>query len=483
MSRTKKKSDDGRVPGHRVPAWFEDAKLGIFIHWGLFSVPAWAPILPPGETMNDVVRETPRELGARLPYAEWYFNAMRIVDSPTARHHQATYGDAPYEDFRAPFEAGLAGWDPDRWADLFARAGAGYVVLVTKHHDGYCLWPSDVRNERKPGWHAPRDVVGELAEAVRRRGMRFGTYYSVGLDWTWEDLPIEEPADMLACIPREPGYVDYVDAHLRELVDRYEPSVMWSDIGSPIGFDLPAFLQYYLRRVPEGTINDRWRPPPPGLGNDGVRKAFNAAARAALPRLPEGAVTGHRLADFRTPEYMSPPTATNHKWESTRGIGAAFGINRNEPDDRLIAPDELVRSFADMVAKNGNLLLNVGPDDEGAIQPREATRLEALGAWLDGHAEAIVGTRPWVDAGSGDVRFTQAGGAVYAILLAPPAGPTVRLPGCAPLAGRPVELLGTEVGAGSGPLSARADGDDLLVDWPEGIDFGPARALRIGLRS
>ncbi len=478
-----RKKRDGRVPGHRVPPWFEDAKLGIFVHWGLFSVPAWAPNLPPGETMLDVVRRTPAELGARLPYAEWYANAMRVPDSPTAAHHRATYGDAPYEDFRTPFEATLADWAPDDWADRFARTGAGYVVLVTKHHDGYCLWPTDVPNPHRPGWHAPRDVVGELAAAVRRRGLRFGTYYSVGLDWTWEDLPIVEPADAYACVPQDPAYAAYADAHLRELVDRYEPSVMWSDIAAPPAFDLPAFLADYLRRVPDGTINDRWKVASPVLARPRVRRAVNATVRAALPRLPEtGPSSGHPLADFRTPEYSSPPAATNHKWEATRGMGAAFGINRNEPDDRLIDPDELVRSLVDMVAKNGNLLLNVGPDAAGAVQDREAVRLEALARWMDVNGEALVGTRPWVSASGTtaegvDVRFTQGEGAVYAVLLDVPTGPTVTLPGLAVLAHRPVELLG------HGPVEATAAGDDLALDWPAAGPNGPAVALRIGLRS
>jgi alpha-L-fucosidase len=474
---------DERIPGHRAPPWFEDAKLGIFIHWGLFAVPAWAPVLPPGETMLDVLRRTPGELGARLPYAEWYANALRIPGSPTAEHHAATYGDAPYEDFRKPFEAGLDDWDPDRWADLFARAGARYVVLVTKHHDGYLLWPSDVPNPNRPGWNAPRDVVGDLAAAVRRRGMRFGTYYSVGLDWTWEDLPIVEPADALACIPRDPAYVAYVDAHLRELVDRYEPSVVWSDIGSPPGFDLAAFLADYLRKVPDGTINDRWVVPPAVLTRPRVRTAVNAAVRVVLPRLPEmGPSSGHPLADFRTPEYSSPPAATHHKWEATRGMGAAFGINTNEPDDRLIDPDELVRSLVDMVAKNGNLLLNVGPDATGTILDRETTRLAALGAWMDINGEALVGTRPWVDAAATttegiEVRYTQADGAVYAVLLGTPDGTTVTLPGLASQAHRPVILLG------HGPLGTAVTGDDLVLAWPAVGPIGPAPALRIGLRS
>src|SRR5690606_319674 len=116
--------------------------------------------------------------------AEWYDNALRDPTSPTSAHHRQHHGDAPYDAFRAPFDAASQAFDAGAWADLFARAGARYVVFVTKHHDGYCLWPTDVPNPWKPGWNSERDFVGELAEAVRARGMRFGLYYSGGLDWT-----------------------------------------------------------------------------------------------------------------------------------------------------------------------------------------------------------------------------------------------------------------------------------------------------------
>lgn len=477
--RSKKKAG---LPGHRVPAWFEDAKLGIFIHWGLYSVPAFAPTLEPGQAMPDLLRAAPRELGARLPYAEWYANALRIPGSPTARHHAATYGDAPYEDFRVPFEAGLADWDPDAWAERFAATGAGYVVLVTKHHDGYLLWPSEVRNDRRPGWHSPRDLVGELADAVRARGLRFGVYYSTGLDWTWDDTPIREPLDMFAAVPRDPAYAAYVDAHLRELVERYRPSVVWSDIASPPGFDLRSFAVDYLARVPDGTLNDRWQHPPPLVDRPRARAVLNAAVGALLPRLPAGPIEPgfHPLADFRTPEYSSPGHARTEKWESTRGMGAAFGFNRNEPDDRLIAPDALVRDLVDVVAKNGNLLLNVGPDGTGALQPREVERLRALGTWMDASGEALVGTRPWIRAEGRtregiDVRFTQAGGAVHAVLLdVPPTGSDVTIEGLGLLDGRAVELLG------HGEVAAERRGDDLVVRWPDAEVPGPAPALRIG---
>jgi alpha-L-fucosidase len=158
---------------HPVPDWYEDAKLGIFIHWGLASVPGWAPL---SGSIHDIMTEHGEDPLKFSPYTEWYLNSMKFPDSPTASHHAETYGaDTPYDAFREPFETMLVErWTPEPWADLFAAAGARYVVQVTKHHDGYTLWPSDVPNPHKGGWNAPRDSVGELAAAVRARGIRFG---------------------------------------------------------------------------------------------------------------------------------------------------------------------------------------------------------------------------------------------------------------------------------------------------------------------
>lgn len=369
------------------PAWFPAARLGVFVHWGLFSVPAWAPRLDPGETMVDLLRHDPRHLGARLPYAEWYRNALALADSPTAVHHRATYGDAPYEAFQAEFERGLDRWDPDRWADQFAAAGARYVVMVTKHHDGYCLWPSAVAHPVRTGWHSGRDLVGELADAVRARGLRFGVYYSAGLDWSVSHLPIRQPVDIAACTPRGPAYRQYATAQLDELVERYRPSVVWGDMGAPPGFDLAGFIERYRRTVPDGVVNDRWNAPLPGAHRPVVRRVLNGLAAAVLPRLPAGPTYpgSHRLAHFRTPEYSWPTEPVPFAWETTRGMGTAFGHNTQERDEDLIAPDRLVADFAEIVGLGGNLLVNVGPLADGTITDAEARRLDHLGRWIADH--------------------------------------------------------------------------------------------------
>ena len=217
-----------------TPQWFDDAKLGIFIHWGPASVPAFAygPPLQPGELEDIMFGESERK---EMPYAEWYLNAMNYSDSETAQHHADTYGDAPYTDFQPTFEQNVnLGWDPNAWADLFYRSGARYVVLVTKHHDGYTLWPSDVANPNRENWGSPRDMVGELASAVRARGMRFGTYYSTGLDWTFQMVTEgDRVRDIMMSAPSSQAYADYTYAHMVELIDRYQPDILWADIGYP----------------------------------------------------------------------------------------------------------------------------------------------------------------------------------------------------------------------------------------------------------
>ncbi len=388
MSRTIDSSYDSTMsPGQSsspIPSWFPEAGLGIFIHWGLFTIPAFAPTLEPGRSLPELLREDPRNMGAQMPYSEWYANAMRIPDSPTARHHRDVWRDADYRSFQEPFEAGLDDWDPEAWADLFAASGAKYVVMVTKHHDGYCLWPSEVRHPKRSGWHSTRDLVGEVAEAVRARGLRFGVYYSTGLDWSVEHLVIRQIVDSPGCIPRSVDYARYVTEQLDELVDRYEPSVVWADIGAPKGFDVGGFKARLHRRVPDAVINDRWDPPLRGTGSAFGRRIYNGVFAKLASRMGDQPFLPgrHRLADFRTPEYSLPGPDVTYRWEATRGTGAGFGYNAAETEAHRIDPDALVALYDGIRAAGGNLLLNVGPKADGTILDSEATLVRHLGAHL-----------------------------------------------------------------------------------------------------
>jgi len=394
-----------------LPPWFDDAKFGIFVHWTAAAVPAFAPV---GPSPFDIAEHEGWEAAfARTPYVEWYLNSLSIEGSPVAEYHAEHHPDTPYDAFVAEFLAGHAGWDPAAWARLFRAAGAKYVVLVTKHHDGVTLWPSEIPNPNKENWASPRDCVGDLAAAVRAEGMRFGTYYSGGLDWSFGGLPITDFGSMIGAIPQTDEYLAYADAHWRELIDRYQPSVLWNDIGYPSNADLGALHDYYLERVPDGVVNDRFK---------------------------WAAPTDEVHSDFLTPEYSTVGPPDGRKWESTRGMGTSFGYNRMEDPADYLSVDDLVRMVIDVTAHGGNVLLNVGPMGDGRIPWTQAERLLALGAWLDTNSDAIYDTRPWTSAPADqcgptdgttadgrDVRFTWSptDGSVFATVIgARPAGDT-----------------------------------------------------------
>ncbi len=279
------------VKRHTAPAWWRDAKLGIFVHWTPASVPAFAPTT---EEVGALVAAGRSDALAHMPYTEWYENSLRFAGSPVARHHRDTYGNREYRTFAGDWEAALEQWDPEAWAAQFAAAGARYVVLVTKHHDGYCLWPTSVVNPQLPGFHSKRDVVGELAEAVRARGLRFGVYYSGGLDWTWNAHPIGRISDLALAQPRG-AYVEYAEAHVRELVARYRPSMLWNDISWPAPVaSLADLLADYYRAVPDGVVNDRFLPWSPAWSAVRFGAARTVVDRAAARSAARGAVSCHR---------------------------------------------------------------------------------------------------------------------------------------------------------------------------------------------
>ncbi len=322
------------------PQWFSDAKLGIFIHWGIYSVPAFA---------------------SKEGYAEWYYRGLMTNDDRKAFQERVYGKDFQYEDFVPMWKAEL--WNPDEWAELFKKSGAKYVLLVSKHHDGYCLWPS----RYSPGWNSVetgphRDICGELTEAVRKQGLKMGFYYSLP-EWKSEiHRWYVDPDDSIGT---------YVDTHmipqLKELITAYKPTILFTDgewRNSAKQWRATELISWYYNTVgEEAIVNDRW--------GDGQRHGF------------------------RTPEYSAGITLTDRPWAECRGLGRSFGLNRNELLENYMTSDELIRHFCVLVAAGGGMTLNVGPAADGKIPLLQQERLLDLGKWLAINGEAIYGTRPY----------------------------------------------------------------------------------------
>jgi alpha-L-fucosidase len=428
---------------HPLPRWYADAKLGIFIHWGLYSVPGWAPLVHSAHDFESL------DYIMHNPYAEWYLNSMRLEGSPTQVYHYEHYGASyDYYNFAPTFNKGIQKWNPDTWAKVFSDAGAKYVVLTTKHHDGFTLWPSAIPNPKLPAdrQHASRDIVGQLTEAVRKQGLRMGLYYSGGYDWTFVPGPIRVTEDYQKVKPQSEAYGKYADAQVRELIQRYHPAVLWNDIDYPkSGHPLQIMAEYY-DTVPDGVIDDRF---------------------------------GVKHSDFKSPEYETLNKISLTKWEECRGLGRSFGYNRAEGEAETIAPDELIYLLVDIVSKNGNLLLDVGPEADGTIPPVQMERLQALGTWLKENGEAIYGTHPWTraDGETTDgvrVRFTRTDSAVYATLLGKPKTGEITIKSLSPKPGTRIFMLGN-----ADALAWSQRGSDIRIKLPSTLPGEYAYVLKI----
>ncbi|SIO28856.1 alpha-L-fucosidase [Agromyces cerinus] len=391
-----------------LPEWFARAKLGVFIHWGAYSVPAWAESVVENGTVSD------EAYFPHNPYAEWYWNTMSIEGSPAAEWHRKEHGGAPYDDFLDAWRA--EEFDPEEWAALFARAGADYVIPTAKHHDGITLWNAPGTGGRNTVARGPqRDLVGDLAGAVRHAGMRFGVYYSGGIDWhVLPPRPILTHPELYASRPMDAAYHRYATAHVRDLIRRFRPDVLWNDIDWPDAGKTPGpdgvdgLFRHYYEQVPDGVVNDRW---------------------------------GVRHADFLTSEYESlrDRETAGKPWEHTRGLGLSFGHNRAEDPASMLSAGGLARHWVDVVARGGRLLINVGPTASGRIPDEQREALEGFGAWRaalgDAPAEVIAWADPADAFGPGGgpwLRFWNTAEAVI-VFVGDPGAHDIRLPNGATL--------------------------------------------------
>jgi len=327
------------------PQWFSDAKLGIFIHWGVYSVPAWSG---------------PEQ------YAEWFLRGIDSGDSARIDFQKRVFGEKfTYREYAPLFKTEL--FNAEEWAQLFARSGARYVILVSKHHDGYCLWPS----RYAPGWNSwdvgpHRDIVGELTTAVRNAGLKMGLYYSLP---EWNNRLFRwytDPNDQIG---------PYVEQHMipqfKELITAYKPEILFTDgewFHSAETWHAPELIAWYYNHVgPDAIVNNRW-----GAGSD---------------------------IGFLTPEYSAGIHVTDRPWAECRGLGRSFGLNRNEKLEAYLSASELIHFFVKAVAHGGGMTLNVGPGADGLIPLLQQERLVQLGQWLEVNSEAIYGAKPWAKPG------------------------------------------------------------------------------------
>lgn len=340
-----------------IPEWFTDAKFGIFIHWGLFSVPSWGPV-------TGSVYEK---------YAEWYWFRQNAQGDPYQSFvdfHNRVYGEkTKYQDFAKDFKAEM--FEPDKWADIINQSGAKYVVLTSKHHEGFTLWPSRQSwnwNSMDVGPH--RDLAGDLSKSIKAKGLHMGFYYSL---YEWFNPIYKENVSR------------YVEEHmmpqLKDLVTRYTPDIVWTD-GE---WDYPSdtwrsteFLTWLYNEssVKETVVvNDRW-----------------------------GKETRGKHGGYYTTEYdlvhnaSAAGTKISHPWEECRGIGGSFGYNRNENLEQYETSESLVHILIDKVARGGNLLLNIGPTADGRIPVIMQQRLKDIGDWLSVNGECIYNSKTWDNA-------------------------------------------------------------------------------------
>lgn len=399
---------------HATPKWFKDAKFGIYTHWGIYSVPA------------------------KGPNATWYPYNMYREGTPQWEHHVKTYGGPEkfgWKDFIPMFTA--KEFDPDSWAELFKASGAQYAGPVGEHHDGFCMWDTQYSQWNAAKMGPKTDVVGRLEQAFRKQGLRFLVALHHAENWWFyphwrkefdtsdpqysglygeaHDLEGRVGKDFFDQARPSKKFIDTWKAKIIEVIDKYDPDVLWFDFGLRGMPDQPKeeFLAYYFNR------------------------AIEHGKEVAVAYKDYDLVPGCGVVDL---ELGRLDRLAYHEWitDTTVDDGSGWGYLK---ETRYKSTSELIHYLVDNVSKNGYLLLNVGPKPDGTIPKEAQDILHGMGKWLSINGEAIYGTIPWITHGEGpaqikkagafnedekprysykDVRFTQKGDSLYAIVMGDP---------------------------------------------------------------
>jgi alpha-L-fucosidase len=348
--------------------WFEEARLGMFIHWGLYALPA---------------------------RHEWVMNRERI-------------GAEEYEKYFRHFDPDL--YDPREWARAAKDAGMKYVVLTTKHHEGFCLWDSALTDYKSTKTPSGQDLVGQYVDALREEGLKVGFYHSL-IDWHHPDFTIDgvhperdnPQAEQLNAGRDMARYREYLHGQVLELLTNYGTiDYLFFDFSYPDGEHAVTF---------------------PGKGRDdwGSEELL-----AMIRELQPGIIVNDRLdipGDFATPEQYQPSgpmivDGVQVPWEACQTLNGSWGYDRDNLDYKSV--DLLVRMLVDGVAKGGNLLLNVGPTARGNFDPRAMQSLAGIGEWMRLHSRAVYGAGEAAWTPPADARYTRRGNRLYVHLFAWP---------------------------------------------------------------
>ena len=445
------------LQNYQVPAWYRDGKFGIFIHWGPYCVPAFG--------------------------SEWYPRMMYMQGSKEYTHHLTTYGTHDqfgYKDFIPLFKAER--FDANQWAELFAIAGARFVVPVAEHHDGFAMYETALNRWNAATMGPKRDIIGELAHAIRRHGMVFGLSSHRAEHWFFFEegrkfnSDVNDPANADLYGPAQPSPADWHQLHsderpdeafiddwlarCTELVDKYQPQLFWFDWWIQHKAWEPAlqhFAAYYYNRAAQ------W--------DKGV--AINYKYEAFAPGSAVFDIERGQVTDIYPQFWQNDTSVAKNSWGFT-----------NAQDYKT--PANLINDLIDVVSKNGALLLNIGPKADGTIPDHEVYLLHEIGAWLRINGEAIYATTPWHIYGEGpthvadgaftdtnradftgaDIRYTRHGDTLYAIIMAWPGPqailPALKLDNAYRSHITTIELLGYDY-----PLAWHQSADALVVDMPE----------------
>jgi alpha-L-fucosidase len=438
-----------------VPQWLEDAKFGIYFHWGVYSVPAhW------GNNSDGP------------PWAEWYGRRL-TQGGPTRAWHEKTFGPLDkfgYHDLIPLFKAEK--FDADAWAEVFRKSGAKFAGPVSIHHDGFAMWDSQTNRWNAARMGPKKDLVGLLEKAIRAKGLKFicsmhheqnQSFWKPGRDDPTSCFSKPEYAELYGNMPKA-DFDRRWEAMVLEVIDKYQPDMLWFDgglrsIGEP---HLKYFVAHYFNRSRawgrEVTVAHKHNLP------DGVGVVDMETHHY------------HKLAPF---VWIIDQTIDNGSW----------GYVENNRTLQTKSPQALVQELVAVASWNGILQLNLGPKADGTLPEAQVNSLLGMGRWLDGNGEGIYGTRPWRIADEGDViaghfhetHFTRKGNAVYAFALKQPRGEwLVR----ALREGSPVcpETIAAVALLGHGPVPWTRTVEGLRITLPELKPDGFVPGFKITLK-